>query len=181
MSMIKISLKKQVINKQTLLSLCLFTLLFGVFALPIHASTSATVTATVTVQNISVSVSDGTVVYGTLGLNSSAGTNGTDTQTATNNGNVTEDLLIRGQNTAAWTLTGSAGDNEYVHRFCNASAQNCSTPPTNYDALTTNNQTLSSSVSASGTVDFDLHITTPSTSSSFVEQSVDVTVTATAS
>ncbi len=142
------------------------------------ASTTATVTATVTVQNISVSVSSGTVSYGTLAVNSSAGTNGSNTQTATNNGNVAEDLNIEGQNSANWTLdTTNTTTDHYIHRFCTAS---CASAPTNYTALTTAYQSLASNVAANGTQNFDLYITTPQTSSVYTQQSVNVTVQAVA-
>ncbi len=143
------------------------------------AATTATVTATVTVQNISVSVSvsDGAVVYGTLGTNTSADTNPADTQIATNNGNVTEGFNISGQNSVAWTLAGIAGADTYVHKFCTAT---CGNPPTNYTALTTSYQTLATAVAPSGTKTFDLYITTPTSSSSFTQQSVSVTVQAVA-
>jgi len=178
--MIKISFKKQTINKKLLSTISLFSLFsfLIVSGFPVQAASTATVTATVTVQNISVSVSDGTVAYGTLSLNTSAGTNGSDTQTATNNGNVTETLLIKGQNTAAWTLAATAGSDQYRHMFCTSS---CASPTTNYTALTTSNQTLGSSIATSGTATFDLYLTSPTSSSSYTQQSVDVTVTATAS
>lgn len=141
------------------------------------AATSATVTATVTVQNISVTVADGTVAYGTLGSNTSAGTNGSDTQTATNNGNVAEDFNIKGQNSANWTLAGTTASDQYVHRFCTAT---CGSAPTNYTALTTNYQALAVGVATSGNQTFDLYITTPDPSTVFTQQSVDVTVQAVA-
>lgn len=146
----------------------------------VSAASSATVTATVTVQNISVSVSDGTVAYGTLALSStqnttSSGTN--DSQIATNDGNVSEDLNIRGQNTGSWTLAGSVGANQYKHDFC---ITTCDTTPV-WTALTTSNQTLSAATAASGTSTFDLRINTPSSSSSYAQQSVDVIVQASAS
>ncbi len=143
----------------------------------VRAANSATVTATVTVQNVSVTVADGVVSYGVLGSNSSAGTNASDTQTATNNGNIAEDFVIKGQNTANWTLGATAASDQYIHRFCTAT---CGSAPTNYTALTTNNQTLATNVAASGTQTFDLHITTPNPSTVFTQQSVDVIVTATA-
>lgn len=144
----------------------------------VDAASTATVTATVTVQNISVSVSDGTVTYGTLSTNASAGTNGSDTQTATNDGNVAEDLNIRGQDSASWILdSANSTTDHYIHRFCTAT---CNSAPTNYTALTTNYQTLAGSVAASGNQTFDLHITTPQTSTVFTQQSVDVTVQAVA-
>lgn len=165
--------------RKILLPLSLVIVFLGIFSLAerVFAATTASVAATVTVQNISVTVSDGTVAYGTLAVNTSAGTNGSDTQTATNNGNITEDFNIRGQDSADWTLASSAGSDQYVHRFCTST---CTSPPTSYTALTTSYQTLASSVSASGNQTFDLHITTPTSSSVFTEQSVDVTVQAVA-
>ncbi len=143
------------------------------------AADTATVTATVTVQNISVSVSDGEVSYGTLAVNTSQDTtsgNLNDSQTATNDGNVTENFNIKGQDSAAWTLASSAGADQYVHEFCTS---NCDTSPT-WTALTTDYQTLATGIEASGTQVFDLKITTPTSTSSYDEQSVDVTVQAVA-
>lgn len=166
------------LNIKLLLIITSFVGLFGIVVVPLYflrASDTSTVTATITVQNISVSISDGNVNYGTIGLDSSAGTNGTDTQTATNNGNILSDFNIKGQNSAAWTLSASNGANQYVHRFCTAT---CTTPPTNYTALTANYQTLATSIAANGTQTFDLYITTPSSTSSYTQQSVDVLVQA---
>ncbi len=143
----------------------------------VFAATTGTVAATVTVQNVSVTVSDGTVAYGTLALNTSAGTNPTDTQTATNNGNITEDLNIKGSNSANWTLGGTANTDQYVHKFCTAT---CGSAPTNYTALTTSYQTLATGKAASGTQTFELYITTPTSSTNYTQQSVDVTVQAVA-
>ncbi len=141
-------------------------------------ATTGTVSATVTVQNVSVTVADGTVAYGTLGLNSSAGTNSADTQTATNNGNVAETLTIKGANSANWTLSATNSTTDtYIHKFCTAT---CGSAPTNYTSLTTSYQTLNASVAASGTQTFDLYLTTPQTSSVYTSQSVDVTVLAAA-
>lgn len=157
------------------LLLSLFSLIFVQFA---HAATTATVAATVTVQNVSVSVADGSVAYGTLATNTSAGTNGSDTQTVTNGGNVAEDFNIRGQNSANWTLGASAGVDTYVHQFCTAT---CGSAPTNYTKLTTSYAALGAgNVAANGTQTFDTYITTPTSSSVFTQQSVDVTVQAVA-
>ncbi|KKT34691.1 MAG: hypothetical protein UW23_C0031G0015 [Candidatus Collierbacteria bacterium GW2011_GWA1_44_12] len=147
-----------------------------VFVPIVLATDTATVTATVTVQNISVSVSPGTVTYGTLANNASADTNPAATQTATNNGNVAEDFFIKGVNTADWTLAGTAGSDQYVHKFCVAT---CGTPPTNYTALTINDSALATAVATSGTQTFDLEITTPNPSTVYTEQSPNITVTAT--
>jgi hypothetical protein len=141
---------------------------------------TADVTATVTVQNVSVTVSDGTVAYGTVAASGNKDTtsSGTDdSQTATNNGNVTEDLNIRGQNSANWTLAGTAGANQYAHKFCITTCDSSTT----WTALTTSYQTLQTSVAASGTKVFDLQILVPSSSATYTQESLTVTVQAVAS
>jgi hypothetical protein len=141
------------------------------------AATTATVTATVTVSNVSVTVSSGTITWGTLGSNTASSTRTAYTQTVTNAGNVAEDFTIKGQNSANWTLGATNGSDQYVQKFCTSG---CTTPPTGYTALTTVNQTLASNVASSGTVSLDLYILTPNPSTVFTQQSVDVTITASA-
>ncbi len=161
-----------------LLSLSLIGLLF--LTAKVEAASSASVSATVTAQNISVSVSDGTISYGVIPVNTSKSTIASDLndqQTATNNGNVAEDLNIKGQNTSAWTLASAAGSEQYAHKFCTTT---CTTPPTNYTALTTNYQTLATNIATSGTQVFDLQITTPTATATYTPQTVDVTVQAVA-
>ena len=132
---------------------------------------------------VSVSVSDGVVTYGTMAAGASKSTlpgELNDMQTATNDGNVTETFNIKGQNTACpWTLAATSGNDQYVHQFCNDTANDCTSPPTNYTALTTGYQTLATGVAQSGTVDVQLRITVPNPSSCFTSQSVDVTIQAT--
>ena len=155
---------------------------------PVFAASTGTVAATVTPQNISVSVSNGTVAYGTLGLSSSQDTTsgGVDnTQTATNDGNVNEDFNITSTDATggtSWTLGGSIGADQYKHSFCTAgsgSPDPCDTSPT-WNAITTagNYQSLSTNVSASGTERFDLKLDTPSSSSDYLQKSITVTIQA---
>jgi hypothetical protein len=70
-----------------------------------------------------------------------------------------------------------AGADTYVHKFC---ASGCTNPPTGFTALTASYQSLAANVAALGTHTFDLQITTPSSSAVFTQQSVDVTVQASA-
>lgn len=147
-----------------------------------RADTSVSVKATVTPQNISVTVTDGTVSYGTLASGATKDTTAVqgelnDSQTATNLGNIPETLTIKGRNSENWTLGTTAGDNQYTHKFCTA---NCDSSPS-WTGLTTSYQTLGSNVAANGVVIFDLQIGTPTNTSAFSPQSVDVTVMATSS
>jgi hypothetical protein len=98
--------------------------------------------------------------------------------TATNNGTVTENFTIYGANTANWTLAGSAGSDAYIHKFCNDTDNDCTTPPTNYTALTTSPQTLKNGVAASGVCVFQLQLTTPNPSSVYTQQNASVTIQA---
>lgn len=155
-------------------------------AIPALAATSDSVTATVTVQSISITVSDGSVAYGILGVNTSKDTTLgqlNDTQTVTNNGNVNETLLIRGQNSDNWTLEGAAGVDQYVHQVCTAGTgvtDPCDTNPV-YTALSIVNQALPpfSVYTPTAIQKFDLKITTPTSSSVSAQQNVSVTVVAT--
>lgn len=176
--------------KSFISTICILGLVGMVVGVAVQGATEGTVTATVSVQNISVTVTDGTVAYGTLAASASKDTTAVvggldDTQVATNNGNVTENLNIRGQNSApaGWVLAATAGANQYAQKFCKTGTgapDPCDTAPT-WTALTTSNQTLTAGVAATGTQRFDLQILVPSSSSDFNQQAVDVTVQATAS
>jgi len=168
--------------KTLLLTLGLISLVGLALAVTAGAATSDSVTATVTVQSISVTVTDGIVAYGTMAVSTTAsttlaGSGLDDSQTATNAGNVTEDFDIAGQDSVAWTLESAIGANQYKHSFCTV---DCETTPS-WTALTTSYQALATSVATSSTSVFDLKLDTPSSSSSFDQQSVDVTVLASAS
>lgn len=152
------------------------------------ASSTGTVAATVTPQNISVSVTDGAVAYGTLSLSSSKDTTSggvNDSQTATNDGNVAEDFNITSSNATggtAWTLAATIGSDQYKHSFCTAgsgSPDPCDAGPS-WTAITTAGgyQALGSNIASSGTKKFDLKIDTPSSVSDYVQKSITVTVQA---
>jgi hypothetical protein len=154
---------------------------FG-FVGQITAATTGTVTATVTVQNISLTVADGTITYGTMSTSENKDTTTAaqqlnDSQTATNNGNITENFNIKGIDSTNWELADTAGADTYTHKFCTS---NCDTSPTwtamNEDTYTS----LTTGITSSGNQVFDLQIGTPTSSTNFTSQSVDVTVQAVA-
>ena len=147
------------------------------FSTKVFAADTGQVAATVTIQNISLTVSDGIIAYGILAVSTTKSTIAlADTQTITNNGNVNQKLSVRGTDSAAWSLESSIGTDQYVHKFC---AATCSTPPTNYTPLTdVSYTTLAASVAPAGQQTLDLEISTPSTSTVFTAQSVNVSVQA---
>ncbi|MBU1133145.1 hypothetical protein KKG08_02645 [Patescibacteria group bacterium] len=144
------------------------------------AADTSVVTATVTVQNISVEmVANSTISYGTIGTQSTqeTTTNGlSTTPVANNNGNVTEDLSVKSQNSASWTLSSDTTANNYFHKVCNAS---CTTTGS-WEFMTTSYLQVHNAVAASNSQPFDLRIGTPVTTASYTQQSVDVTVQAAA-
>jgi hypothetical protein len=168
------------------------SLVLSLVALPVFVATSAfaattgTVAATVTPQNISVAVSDGSVAYGTLSLSASADTTSggvNDTQVATNDGNVAEDFNILSSNATggtAWTLSGAPGVDQYSHSFCNTgsgSPDSCDATPT-WTTMTTNYTQLADNVSPAGTNRFDLKLDTPTSSTDYVQKTINVTIQA---
>lgn len=161
------------------LPLCVLTGML-LFVARVQAADTGQVAATVTVQNISLTVSDGTISYGVLPVSTTKATvnlDPVDTQTVTNNGNVAAKFNVRGTDSADWTLSTTIDTDQYIHKFCTSS---CGTPPTNYTALSSGSYTtLAASVNPSGTASLDLEISTPSSSTSYDAQSVNVTVQAT--
>jgi hypothetical protein len=170
------------------LKLLLSFFLVGVFSLAVvlgvKAADTDEVSATVTVQSISLTVSDGDVTYGALAASSTRDTTddeADESQTVTNTGNVTEDFDIKGENVTVgctWTLASTEGDEQYFHKFCNNGT--CDALPS-WTALTADYATLAEDKAVSGTQEFDLQIGVPSTTTCTDEATVTVTVLATAS
>ncbi len=144
------------------------------------AAESGTVTATVTVQNISVAITDGDVQYGILpasnGTNTTASALG-DSQTADNDGNIAEDFNIIGTDFGGWTLEAAAGSDQYAHTFCTTT---CDSSPVWVEIQEASYASMAVGVASTSNAIFDLKIDTPTISTVFTEQSVDVTVQATA-
>lgn len=136
---------------------------------------------------VSVSVSPTSFNYGSINYNTASSTlslwSGAGI-VATNNGNVTADFYIYGANStgsgSGWTLAGNTTGNNYIHRFCNDTDNVCTSPPTSYTALTTSPALLKSSVAVSGTVAFQLQVTSPTIPTDFSQQNSVVTIQASA-
>ncbi len=133
-----------------------------------------------TIAVISVSITtSGTVSYGNLQFNTVKSTIDLgSTQTAKNDGNVAEDFTIKTSNATGgtgWTLGSSAGTNIFVHEF----SSNSGSTWTKFAAADTYSATnLATNLAANGTQNFDLRITTP-TSSDAVSKSITITILAT--
>lgn len=160
--------------KKPISSIVIIVLAGTIIVTAIKAADTATITATVTVQNISVSVSPGSIDYGTIGLNSSKSTCDIGSSiSVVNNGNVTENFQIKGSNSENWTLGTSPGNETYVHKF---SSSTC--PWTSGTPLSTSYATLANGVPRNATTTLNLQITTPTATGYFDPQSVNVTIQA---
>ena len=128
---------------------------------------------------VSVTISsDGTIAYGNVeGGESKSTIDLSDTQTASNDGNTTENLNIKTSNAlngTSWAIGSSPGANVFVHEFSTNSGGNW-TKFTEADSY----QSLATGVEVSGTVDFDLRITVPTDSDS-TQKNITITVQAVA-
>jgi len=144
----------------------------------VRAENTDQVTATVTARNISVSVDNETIAFGTIGVGSSADTTAggvNDSTTATNNGNVTEDINITATDTADWTLEAVAGGDQYTMKYC---ISDCDATPS-WISMSTDYVSLKDDLAQSGTQEFDLQVGTPASTADFTQQSISITVQAT--
>lgn len=131
---------------------------------------------------ISISItSDGTVSYGIIAASASKNTTASglnDTQTAQNGSTIAENFNIKTSNATGgtqWTLGATPGTDVFVHEFSTNGG-------VGWTAFTTADsyQTLATGIAASGTQNFDLRITVPSTSSDYQQKTITVTVQAVA-
>ena len=156
--------------KKTLLSLVMLTALFAFVVTQAQAADTDSIAVTVTLQNITVSVSPGTWAIGTI----VAGAVVTeDPCTATNDGNVAEDLTIAVSNSAAWTAGAAAAANVF------AMDVGASGGPYNTN-IPTIGVSLTSGLAAGNPYSFGLEFNSPTSSTDYTEQAITVTVAASA-
>ncbi len=142
-------------------------------ALATH-TTESTVSATVTPAVLSVTATPSTVDYDVVELGTADNLPTPTTFTATNNGSITENIEIRGANTANWTLVSTVpATDEYRHE---ASKDGFTTPI----ILTTANQGLDTGIAVNGTVTVSLRLDAPTASTTAAQQTAPVTVIAVA-
>jgi hypothetical protein len=165
------------------IKLILYFILLGVFGfIIVNAADTESITATVTFQQISLSVTDGSVAYDVLAASGTKDTvSPSQSQTIENTGNVNEDFDIKGLGTTTggtcthWSLVDSAtpGANEYSHEWSVNGG-------TGWDRFTSTYEEFASNKAPAGTATLDLRIKVPSSSDCFEAQAVDVTVQASA-
>lgn len=170
-------------NKRLFFTILVF-LSFVLFNFPIGIAQAATVTdtvtATVTAQSISVSVDNTSIAFGTVTTSdtkdTTTGAKGVnDSSIATNDGNITEKFNIQAGNSTNWTLDTTAASEKYTMKFC---VTTCDSSPS-WNSVGIDYATLVASVIKDGTQEFDLQVGTPTSTASYGEQTITVTVQAT--
>lgn len=162
-----------------------FKLLAAIFILllilaPVaNAGVTAAVTATVTAQSISVGVDDSDIEFGVVTTSSTEDTttSGIDTSiTATNDGNIVEDFNIMSGDSTNWTLAASASSETFTMKSC---VSDCDGTPTwNAVGIDPSYVQLANDVATSGTQVFDLQVGTPTSTTSYTQQTITVTIQA---
>lgn len=145
--------------------------ILGATVLPALAATEGAVTATVTPQNISVTVSPGSVAYGTVAVPSvDLVPTGDTIINASNSGNVAETFNIKGANATGTTITwtifdgapGGAATYNYNHKYvdCGVGDSTCTTVDA-ANNMTTAYEALETNVAAGSSDYFKLRLSTP--------------------
>lgn len=160
------------------LMLSLISLVSGI----VLAADIGEVSCTVTGKLISLTVSDGAIAYGVVAISTTQDTTASgvvDTQTANNNGTISENFKIKSTDATRdggidWTLDDTASPDKYTHK---ASLDAGST----WDIAMTEAGiyvTLSTDIAVDADETFDLEIGMPTSITDYLEHSITITVMA---
>ncbi|MFA6307195.1 MAG: hypothetical protein WC639_05315 [Patescibacteria group bacterium] len=168
-------------------SLISLVALVGMAVAGLASAATDTVTATVTVAYASVTLDQASFAYGSVAVNTASSTVNLwgGVGITGHNGGAESSFELSSSDSTGWTLSNANNTgNNYMHKFCNETAGGCTVPAdqANYDAnpMSTGYLTLDSSVAYDEDVAFQLQVLTPATPTSFVEQSITVTLQASA-
>lgn len=144
------------------------------FSFSVSAQSTDTVTATVSATNLAVSITDGSIDFGSVALNTATSTHGTgQTQTVTNDGSGAM-LNVKSSNATngtTWTLGVAPGSDIFTLGVSTTTGASYSLLQ-GTDVYLTASSTFTSLTS--GPLDF--RFTTPTVSTDFVQKSLTITV-----
>jgi hypothetical protein len=169
-------MKKRIVAIVAIVALMGLLLPAAVFA----ADTSA-VTCTVSAVMVSVSVSPGSIAYGTVNVGGTADTKTLGhTLTATNNGSAAENFQISSSDATrtsgtTWMLAATASADHFTHKV--STDNGVSWPIVMQPAGTY--FTFASSIASGSGQSFDLQIGMPTSTADYLEHTITVTVMAT--
>lgn len=171
--------------KKITISIAVFSLL-ALVALPVIAAESGSVSATVTPTFVSITVTDGSVNYGSLGLSESDNTlDGTasETQTITNVGSVSTDITLSSSDAVGdsvnWDLENIPGTDIFSHSY-DIDGVVESPSFTDFPADNSNTGTVATLANNGNTATLDLKIEMPTGITDVSVHNITVTVLATA-
>jgi len=160
--------------KSLIASICILGLVGMMVGVGVQGAETAGVSATVTPKLLAVSVTDGSIDYGILDLNTSQDTvTLVDTQTVANGSNVNVALNIMSSDATGgtpWELAAAAGSDAFKHEFKGGDAGIWTQLPVDHSYATLDASPADSSVA------FDLQITTPTATTDSVQKTIAVTV-----
>jgi len=157
--------------KKLIIVLAALALIASFGVMQAEAATSDTIAVTVTLQNVSVSITAGDPWA--IGFIAPGGVATKTPCTALNDGNVQEDLTIAVTDSGNWTAGAAAAVNVFAMDLGPAVGP--------YDTnITTGGVTLTNDLAASGSYNFGLEFNAPTTGSNLTAQSITVTITAAA-
>lgn len=172
--------------KKFLVAMGLAVLLSAALWLPSAAQSEDAVTASVTVQNVSVTISPSTVDYGTLSFEATqrSGTAASPFFTATNNGNVDEDFNVRGTDATftggSWTIQAAAPTCPSQTNLFQHSVIGVTSGADDGEILMTDETSgtdLATGLGANGTKDFNSKIYLPCSGSDGLGETASTTIT----
>ena len=152
----------------------LLIIAFILYSFGVSAQSTDTVTATVSATNLAVSVTDGSIAFGSVALNTATSTHGTgQTQTVTNDGsNATLNVKSSdATNGTTWTLATTPASNAFTLAVS-------TTTGASYSLLQGADVylTASTTFASLGSSPLDFQFTTPTVSTDFVQKSLTITV-----
>lgn len=143
-----------------------------------RAADTDTVAATITPTNLSLTVSSGTITYGSVSLDTSTTTVGSSyTQIVTNTGSDMKLNVKSGDATGGtgWTLnTVNTADNEFTHEVSTTTGSAYMFLPDSSTYITASSTMPTGAV----TQDLDFRLTTPQVVGTFDQKSITITVQA---
>jgi len=145
----------------------------------VFAVDTGTVSCTVSAVLVLVTVSDGSVDYGTVNVGATQNTTSSgvsDTQTATNDGSAIENFNIKSSDAAGavnWTLAGTQDADEFTHKFSKDSGSSWTAMPADHSYTS-----LAIGIAKDSTQTFDLQIGMPTSATDYGTHNITVTVQA---
>jgi len=170
-------------NKQFIASLCVLAVVGMAVGVGVQGADNDSVECTVTPELIALTVTDGEVTYGTLGLNEEENTkNLGENQTVANTGNVNEQIQVKTSNAIGgtqWTV-GTVGTQDVFEHYWSADPDE-GTPTwtvwTVADAYATLNTSLPHTTGNTQLLGLKIH--TPTAITDRTQKSITITVLAT--